>query len=84
MPIKLRQSQTQRIDRRSEKTTTTHYWMKGQTVDVLIEELVKCYETDDHGREVTKKGKGKLKMKILNELVRREVKPYKTHFKVSK
>jgi len=46
--------------------------------------LVKCYETDDHGREVTKKGKGKLKMKILNELVRREVKPYKTHFKVAK
>lgn len=84
MPIKLRQSQTQRIDRRSDKTTTQHYWMKGQSIAVLVEELDKCHETDDHGRVVTKKGKGKLKKKILNELVRREVAPYKTHFKVAK
>ena len=66
------------------KTTTTHHWMKGQKVEVLEKELESIQEVDIDGRVTTKKGKGKLKQKILNELVRREIKPYKTHFKVVK
>lgn len=81
MPTKLKPSITTRVDRKSSKTQTTHYWMKGQTIKVLVEELGKCFETDDHGKEITRSGKGRLKQKILNELVRREVTPYKTHFK---
>jgi hypothetical protein len=81
MPVKFKQSQTVRA-RGSNKSTTTHYWMKGQLIEVLEKELEACKDTDLEGRVTTKKGKGKLKQKILNELVRRETKPYKTLFKV--
>jgi hypothetical protein len=81
MPVKLRPSQTVRA-RGATKSTTTHHYMKMQTVEVLEKELESCRETDLEGRVTTKKGKGKIKQKILNELVRREIKPYKTHFKV--
>ena len=83
MPVKFKPSQSVRA-RGSTKTTTTHHWMKGQKVEVLEKELESIQEVDIDGRVTTKKGKGKLKQKILNELVRREIKPYKTHFKVVK
>lgn len=81
MPVKFKPSQSVRA-RGATKTTTTHHWMKGQKVEVLEKELEACKDTDLEGRVTTKKGKGKLKQKILNELVRRETKPYKTLFKV--
>ena len=46
--------------------------IKNQSETTLREELERCFETDKLGREVTKKGKGKLKQKIMNELARRE------------
>jgi hypothetical protein len=82
MPIKFKQSQATRA-RGSSKLTITHYWMKGQSVDTLVKELESIQEEDIHGRVTVKKGKGKLKQKILNELVRREIRPYKTNFKVA-
>jgi len=83
MPIKLKES-AKRYDRQTKKTTIEHHYMKCQSVDTLVKEFESCLETDSKGRVVTKKGKGRLKHKVLNELVRREVKPYKTHFKVAR
>lgn len=71
MPIKLKES-VKRVERGTKRVTIEHHYMKCQSVETLNKELESCFETDNLGREVTKKGKGKLKQKIMNELVRRE------------
>tara|TARA_B100001996_G_scaffold355789_1_gene318659 strand:+ start:495 stop:719 length:225 start_codon:yes stop_codon:yes gene_type:complete len=71
MPIKLKES-VKRVERGTKRVTIEHHYMKCQSLETLKKELESCYETDNLGREVTKKGKGKLKQKIMNELVRRE------------
>ncbi len=71
MPIKLKES-SKRVERGTKRVTIEHHYMKCQSLETLNKELENCKETDNLGREVTKKGKGKLKQKIMNELVRRE------------
>jgi len=71
MPIKFKES-AKRYDRQTKKTTIEHHYMKCQSIETLEKELESCTEEDSSGRVVTKKGKGKLKQKIMNELVRRE------------
>lgn len=71
MPVKFKDS-VAKYDRQTKKTTVEHHYMKNQSETTLREELERCFETDKLGREVTKKGKGKLKQKIMNELARRE------------
>ena len=71
MPIKFKDS-VAKYDRQTKKTTIEHHYIKNQSETTLREELERCFETDKLGREVTKKGKGKLKQKIMNELARRE------------
>lgn len=71
MPVKLKPSQTVR-ERGTNKLTTTHFYMKCQSMDTLVSELESCFQTDLEGRQTTKSGKGKLKQKIQNEIVRRK------------
>ncbi len=72
MPIKFKETSTTIL--KGGKKIVQHHFMKDQLTGVLSEELSKCVETNQHGVEVTKKGKGKLKQKIHNELVRRGIK----------
>ena len=72
MPIKLKDS-SKRVERGTKKVTIEHHYMKCQSLETLNKELESCNTTDNQGFEVTKKGKGKLKQKIMNELVRRKV-----------
>ena len=71
MPIKLKES-SKRVERGTKKVTIEHHYMKCQSLETLNKELESCFTTDNLGRTVTKKGKGKLIQKIMNELVRRE------------
>ena len=71
MPIKLKDS-VKKVERGTKRVTIEHSYMKCQSLDTLNKELESCYTQDKLGNEVTKKGKGKLKQKIMNELVRRE------------
>ena len=61
MPIKFKPSQTVRV-KGTNKTTTTNFWMKGMPKQELFD-----YINKDSGR-------GPLKQKCRNELVRRGVK----------
>ena len=61
MPTKFKQSQTQRVDRYSDKTVTTHFWMKGTPKQELFD-----YINNNNGRP-------RIKQKCRNELVRRGV-----------
>ena len=70
MPIKLKES-VKRVERGTKRVTIEHHYMKCQSVETLNKELESCFETDKLGREVTKKGKGKLKQKIRTEVARR-------------
>jgi|FLMP01.1.fsa_nt_emb hypothetical protein len=72
MPIKLKKSQTVLI-KKTGKRETTHYYMKNTLLTELQKEYEGCFSTDIQGATITKRGKGKLKAKIQNELVRRKV-----------
>jgi|TARA_B110000908_G_C10016084_1_gene340838 hypothetical protein len=72
MPIKLKKSQTV-IVRGTSKKVTTHYYMRSTPIAELQKEYEGCFSTDIQGATITKRGKGKLKAKIQNELVRRKV-----------
>ena len=72
MPIKLKKSQTNYI-KNTNKTVTTHFYIKSTPLVELQKEYEGCFSTDKQGATITKRGKGKLKAKIQNELVRRKV-----------
>jgi len=72
MPIKLKKSQTNYI-KNTNKTVTTHFYIKSTPLVELQKEYEGCFSTDIQGATITKRGKGKLKAKIQNELVRRKV-----------
>jgi hypothetical protein len=72
MPIKLKKSQSTYV-KGTGKTITTHYYMKNTLLTELQKEYEGCFSTDIQGATITKRGKGKLKAKIQNELVRRKV-----------
>jgi len=72
MPIKLKKSQSNYI-KNTNKTVTTHFYIKSTPLVELQKEYEGCFSTDIQGATITKRGKGKLKAKIQNELVRRKV-----------
>ena len=59
MPVKYKPTQKV-VQRGSKKVTTTHYYMKTQS----LKELLECYNNDNT--------KPKLKQKVKNELIRRQ------------
>lgn len=72
MPIKLKESQTV-YAKGTNKKTTTHFYMKSTPTVELQKEYDSCFSTDKQGATITKQGKGRLKVKIQNELVKRGV-----------
>ena len=59
MPVKYKPTQSV-VQRGSKKVTTTHYYMKTQS----LKELLECYNNDNT--------KPKLRQKVKNELIRRQ------------
>jgi len=59
MPVKYKPTQSV-VQRGSKKVTTTHYYMKTQSINELLE----CYNNDNT--------KPKLRQKVKNELIRRK------------
>ncbi len=59
MPVKYKPTQSV-VQRGSKKVTTTHYYMKTQSINELLE----CYNNDNT--------KPKLRQKVKNELIRRQ------------
>ena len=59
MPVKYKPTQSV-LQRGSKKVTTTHYYMKTQS----LKELLECYNNDNT--------KPKLRQKVKNELIRRQ------------
>ena len=59
MPVKYKPTQSV-LQRGSKKVTTTHYYMKTQSLN----ELLQCYNNDNT--------KPKLRQKVKNELIRRQ------------
>ena len=72
MPIKLKKSQSTYV-KGTGKTITTHYYMKNTLLTELQKEYDNCFTTDRQGTTVTKQGKGRMKVKIQNELVKRGI-----------
>ncbi len=72
MPIKLKKSQSNFI-KGTNKTVTTHFYIKSTPLVELQKEYDNCFTTDRQGTTVTKQGKGRMKVKIQNELVKRGV-----------
>jgi len=72
MPIKLKKSQSNYI-KNTNKTLTTHFYIKSTPLVELQKEYDTCFSTDKQGATVTKQGKGRMKVKIQNELVKRGI-----------
>jgi len=72
MPVKLKKSQSNYI-KNTNKTVTTHFYIKSTPLVELQKEYDNCFSTDKQGTTVTKQGKGRMKVKIQNELVKRGV-----------
>jgi len=72
MPIKLKKSQSTYV-KGTHKTITTHFYIKSTPLVELQKEYDNCFTTDRQGTTVTKQGKGRMKVKIQNELVKRGI-----------
>ena len=72
MPVKLKKSQSNYI-KNTNKYVTTHFYIKSTPLVELQKEYDNCFTTDRQGTTVTKQGKGRMKVKIQNELVKRGV-----------
>ena len=72
MPVKLKKSQSNYI-KNTNKTITTHFYIKSTPLVELQKEYDNCFTTDRQGTTVTKQGKGRMKVKIQNELVKRGI-----------
>jgi len=72
MPIKLKKSQSNFI-KGTNKTVTTHFYIKSTPLVELQKEYDNCFSKDKQGNTVTKQGKGRMKVKIQNELVKRGI-----------
>jgi hypothetical protein len=72
MPVKLKKSQSNYI-KNTNKYVTTHFYIKSTPLVELQKEYDNCFTTDRQGATVTKQGKGRMKVKIQNELVKRGV-----------
>jgi len=72
MPIKLKKSQSNYV-KGTHKTITTHFYIKSTPLVELQKEYDNCFSKDKQGTTVTKQGKGRMKVKIQNELVKRGI-----------
>ena len=72
MPVKLKKSQSNYI-KNTHKYITTHFYIKSTPLVELQKEYDNCFSTDKQGTTVTKRGKGRMKVKIQNELVKRGI-----------
>lgn len=72
MPVKLKKSQSNYI-KNTNKYITTHFYIKSTPLVELQKEYDNCFSKDKQGATVTKQGKGRMKVKIQNELVKRGV-----------
>ena len=72
MPVKLKKSQSNYI-KNTNKYVTTHFYIKSTPLVELQKEYDNCFSKDKQGATVTKQGKGRMKVKIQNELVKRGV-----------
>jgi hypothetical protein len=72
MPVKLKKSQSNYI-KNTNKYITTHFYIKSTPLVELQKEYDNCFSKDKQGATVTKQGKGRMKVKIQNELVKRGI-----------
>ena len=72
MPVKLKKSQSNYI-KNTHKYITTHFYIKSTPLVELQKEYDNCFSKDKQGATVTKQGKGRMKVKIQNELVKRGI-----------
>ena len=72
MPVKLKKSQSNYI-KNTNKYVTTHFYIKSTPLVELQKEYDNCFSKDKQGATVTKQGKGRMKVKIQNELVKRGI-----------